>query len=567
MITRLNLYISNSRYLTVIPVKQKQFLIYLLMAVPVIAFAVFIFKHALNVPFMDDMELVDSINVLKKGDTNPFTTLVRQQNDHRSTFPRLGIILSYLLSGTLDFRLTILLGYFNLILLGYAFYLVYRSANKGITLFLPVVLMLFSPLVYYVHLWSLTAFQHTLSIAFSILCLYFLQPEKKASWLFAFPIAIAATLTNLDGISVMPVCIFWLMTQRRWKHSLIFLVLTAVYLAIYFTDFKLSSASQIGFSVSSLPLMAHAFVVVTGSFARFISDTHGIVLSTILGSGILITFIALKFFPRIQDRYRFSFAEIFSLDLTEICFLRMLGSMAMIMIGRYAEGVGNMIAPRFQVYSVSVAILFYLFLVKNAPFRKAVFFKIAAISIALVLSVYSYKKYDRAVNFSDAGLKADSYNYTRNRVFLHQYYNLPDPDPAFYENYNFPEYFGKNVINNWKAAAASGSDLGIEVTEYGDLPRYKTYIHRVKAIRVMNVGGEVPGKDVYLGLTENANSNRFYLVALKDDRPSWKGGKSVAGEFDAEIPAKMKPGSYTATLCWLDDEKPRSVMISKNVSL
>lgn len=550
-----------------IRVKQKQFLIYLLMAAPVIAFAVFIFKHAINVPFMDDMELVDSINVLKNGTADVFTTLVRQQNDHRSTFPRLGIILSYLLSGTLDFRLTILLGYFNLMLLGYAFYLIYRSANKEITLFLPVMLLLFSPLVYYVHLWSLTAFQHTLSIAFSILCLYFLQPEKKPSWLFAFPIAVAATLTNLDGISVMPVCIFWLLTQKRWKDSLIFTGLTVVYLIIYFTDFKLSSASQIGFTVNSLPLMAHAFIVVTGSFARFISDTYGIMLSTILGSGILLTFLVFKFFPRSEGGYRFSFPEIWKLDLTDICFLRMLGSMGMIMIGRYAEGVGTMIAPRFQIYAVSVLILFYLFLVKSAPFRKAAFFKIAAISIALVLSIYSYRKYDKAVNFNDAGLKADSYNYTRNKFFLHQYYNLPDPEPSFYENYIFPEYFGKKVIDTWKTTTGAKSDLGIQVTEYPDLPRYKTYLYRVKAIKVSNVGSEVPGKDVYLGLTENADPSRFYLVALKDDRPSWKSGKAGAGEFNVEIPGKIKPGTYTATLCWLDDDQPRFKMISKNVSL
>ncbi|MCF0051621.1 hypothetical protein LXM25_16250 [Dyadobacter sp. LJ53] len=548
--------------------KGKQILLYFTMSVPVIVFAVYVFKHALNVPYMDDMELIDCINVLKKGTTNALTTLFRQQNDHRSTFPRLGIIVSYLLSGTLNFRLTVLLGYFNLMLLGYAFYLIYRSANKENTLFLPVPLLLFSPLVYHVHLWSLTAFQHTLSIAFSILSLYFLQPKKKASWFFAFPIAVAASLTNLDGISVMPVCIVWLLMQKRWKDGAVFFGLTAFYMAIYFTNFKLSSASHIDFSVTNLPVMAHAFIVITGSIAKFISDTHGIVLSTILGSGILVIFLSLKFFRRSQEGIKFSLEELLNFDLTDICFLRMLASMATIMIGRYAEGVGTMIAPRFQIYSVSIAIVFYLFMVKSAPFRKASFFKITSIGIALVVSIYSYKKYDRAVNFNDGGLKADTYNYTRNGIFLHQYYNLPEPEPAFFENYSFPEYFDNKIIDAWKSATAlPGHGLEIQVTEYPELDRYKSFIYRINAIKILNVGGDVPRKDVYLGLSENSNPNCFYLVALKDDRPYRKNGELMAGEFNVEIPKKIKSGFYTARLCWLEAQKPRFELISNKVHL
>jgi hypothetical protein len=547
--------------------KERFALLYFAMSVPVIAFAIYIYRHALNVPYMDDMELIDSVNIFKKGSSNFFVTLFRQQNDHRSTFSRLGVILIYLIRGSLDFRLMIFLGYFNLILLGYAFFLIYKSQNKQITLFLPVTLLLFSPVVYCVHLWSITAFQYTLSIAFSLLSLYFLQPEKKSRWFFAFPLAVAASLTNLDGLSVIPLSIFWLLTQKRWKESAVFSVLTVVYLTIYFTDFRLSSASNIDFSFANLPVMGHAFVVITGSIAKFVSDTHGVVLSTIVGLGILGTFVVFKFFPRVQGKPASSPGGRFSLDLTDMCFLRMLASMVMIMIGRHAQGIGTMIAPRFQIYAVSMAIIFYLFLVKSAPFRNAAFFKFASIGLALVVSVYSYKKYERQVNFYDAGLKADSYNYTTHRTFLHQYFNLPEPAHTFYENYSFPEYFNKAIIKAWKSAAVPATGLGIEVTDYPKMERYANYLYGVKGIKVLNVGQEVPGKDVYLGLSENATPNRFYLVALKDGRPSWGSGDSAAGEFNAEIPEKIKSGLYTATLCWLEAKQPHFKLISKKVSL
>lgn len=548
-------------------IKRKHALLYVAIAAPVIVFAIYIFKNALNVPYMDDMELIDCVNIFKKGTSNFFTTLFRQQNDHRSTFARLGIIFNYLIQGSLDFKFMILLGYFNLMLLGYAFFLIYRSENKDLTLFLPVTLMLFSPVVYCVHLWSITAFQYTLSIAFSLLSLYFLQPEKKSRWLFAFPVAVAASLTMLDGISVIPVCIFWLLTQKRWRDGAIFTALSIVYLAIYFTNFKLSSASHIDISFSRLPTMAHAFVVITGSIAKFISDTHGIVLSTMLGSVMLGTFLVLKFFIPMTQNLGSALKKMFSFDLTDICFLRMLASLGMIMVGRSVDGVDTMLAPRFQIYAISMAILFYLFLVKSAPFRNAAIFKFAAIGIALVVSIYSYKKYERQVNFYYAGLKADSYNYTRNGVFLHQYLNMPEPEPSFYENYKFPEYFDKRIISAWKSAALPGKNLVIQVTEHATIERYKTYLYNIKAIKVLNVGGEVFGKELYLGLSENANPNRFYLVALKDGRSSWSAGAVMAGELNAEVPKKIKSGLYTATLCWLEAQKPCFRLISKKVML
>jgi hypothetical protein len=542
---------------------------YAALCLPVIVFASYIFRHAVNIPYMDDMELVDSVNVLKKNMSYFFSVLVRQQNDHRSAFPRIGIFITYLLKGTLDFRLTILLGYLNLILLGYTFYLIYKSASGGIISFLPVTLLLFSPIVYQVHLWSLTAFQHTLSIAFSLLCLYFLQERKHEIWYYAILFAIIAGLTNLDGITVIPVALVWLITQKRWKHTAIFLAFGVVYLIIYFSDFKFGSDSKPGFDGSSIVSIAKCFATGTGSLAKIISDTHGVMLSFIAGCFILITFVTLKLFPRINSRARFSPANLFELDFTDICFLKLLTSMATIAIGRYDTGIDAMIAIRFQVYAVSVAILFYLFMIKTLKNRSLRVFKILFLLVAFMLGGYSYKKYESAVTYLEQGLIADSYNYPQHHVFLHQYFNMPDAKPEFYINYKFPEYFSEKTIQAWKRRSTSVPANAKIVSE--DFPpgaRGGDYVFPIKILQIDNQDQDLSGKDLYLGLTSDAIPDLFYLVALKDDNRSLANRllrRPLSGNYHSEIPEKLLSGSYSARFCWVQNGKPFSREIKNSL--
>ena len=110
-------------------------------------------------------------------------------------------------------------------------------------------------------------------------------------------------------------------------------------------------------------------------------------------------------------------------------------------------------------------------------------------------------------------------------------------------------------------------EFGHSVTDHANIERYKTYLYHIKAIKILNVGGEVFGKELYLGLSENAKPHRFYLVALKDGRSPITTTAALAGELNAEVPRKIKAGFYTATLCWLEAKKPCFRLISKKVLL
>jgi hypothetical protein len=244
--------------------------IYFLLVIPAIIFGIYIFFHAVNLPYMDDMELIKTINDIRENPSSLFSVLMRQQNDHRIAFARLGIIAETLVTGEIDFRFTILLGFLNLLFLCFGFYLIFRSQNKPLLYFLPVALLLFSPFIFQAHLWSITSFQYTLSIGFSIVCLHFLKLENGHIWLYSLFFVIAAPLANLDGLSILPIGIFWLVCQRRNKEAFIFSALSVSYLVFFFSDFKLSSASHLTFSLESFSQIALCILAITGSFAKII---------------------------------------------------------------------------------------------------------------------------------------------------------------------------------------------------------------------------------------------------------------------------------------------------------
>ncbi|MCE6990572.1 hypothetical protein [Dyadobacter sp. CY323] len=540
----------------------------ILVFLPVILFACYIFKHAVNVPYMDDMELIDSVNILKNDLSRFFSVLVRQQNDHRSAFPRIGIFLTYLVKGTLDFKMTIMFGYLYLMLLGYTFYLIFRTSGNGFLSFLPVTLLLFSPMVYQVHMWSLTALQHTPSIAFSLLCLYFLREEKRKVWYYSILFAVMASLTNLDGISIIPVAIVWLMTQKRWKHAAFFLVFGVAYLIIYFADFKFTSDSKLIFNAETLVSMAKGFVVGTGSIGKVISDTRAVPISLLIGSVILAVFVTLKLFPNIAARSdRFETGNLLALDFTDICFLRLLASMAFIAIGRQASGAESMVAIRYQIYSVSMLILFYLFVIKYLKNRDLRIFKALFLFVSFLLNVYSYAKYESAVSSFEHGLKADSYNYPRHRVFLHQYLNMTDADPEFYVNYTFPVYFYKSIIESWKrkpVGEPANATISIQRFSAGELSTNPVF--PVQIIGIENKDKDLAKEDVYLGLTSSTDPQDFYLVALHSNRAIFSNMFSKGSDrvnYYCEIPEKLRHGTYLARFCWLADGKPMSRGISK----
>jgi len=521
---------------------------------------------------MDDMELVENVNDIKEYPANTFYILTKQLNDHRLVFSRIGILLAYILRGTIDFKTSAILGFFNLILLGFSFFLVYKSKNKGNLAFIPIVFLLLSANIFLAHLWGLLAFENTLAVAFSILCLYFLQPGKEKYWLFAFPFAIFSTLTNLEAVTVIPIGICWLFFQGRWKQAVYFLLASAVYMFIFFLDFRFSAASKFPLTFESLLLIVKSLAVAVGSQAKTISDTHGILLSLIFGSVILIIFFGIKMLGIIGVIRGGNGKTGLEIDFTDVCFLKILAALLMVAVGRHAEGIDNMVALRFQIYSVSMLIIFYLFLLKTLQNKRLYFFKIGAVFSAVLLFGLGYKKYSADINYAQAGLQADSYNYSHYHLYLHQYFNMPEPEPAFYRNFIFPDIFDQKTINAWKnrsgASPNTVSSMSLHEVAHGERNRDEMY--EFLKLEVVTPAAAVLPADVYLGLRHDNAPEIFYLIAFKKGNSNWSNeilGRNAGRMFSCDLPGKIPKGIYNAKMCWIEDGVAKSISLPKKIRM
>ena len=85
-------------------------------AIPVVAFFVFVVRHAVNVPYNDDATLLETINAWSKSPN--LGILVEQQNVHRIFFPRLGALIGIFIQRRTKFSLPDHSGLFQFIFIG-----------------------------------------------------------------------------------------------------------------------------------------------------------------------------------------------------------------------------------------------------------------------------------------------------------------------------------------------------------------------------------------------------------------------------------------------------------------
>ncbi|MCF0056821.1 hypothetical protein [Dyadobacter sp. CY356] len=545
----------------------------LLVLIPIIVFGAYIVKNAVNVPYDDDEALLISINLIHDNSRNLFHALVLQHNDHRIFFSRLAAILIGFFNGEMNFRTMIICGYLNLILLGHALYLVFRTVSNRLIFFLPVTLLVFSPLVYVVHLWSITAFEQTLAITFSLYSLYFLQASKQKIWYLSIPFVVAATLANLDGLSIIPVGLVWLILQKRTRESLIFGVFSVGYLFIFFQGFNFSFSSE-SFTLSqTIWLIFRGFVSFTGSIVKVLSDSHIYILSLTAGGFFLVIYLLFSV-------KKFTTSEgwkdvLFPVSFVEISFLKLLACGFMIAMGRGMSNIDSMAAMRFQVYSVSICVLFYLFVLSNIKNKKLQNSLFLVFSLtALSLNFWSYAKYEDAVAEHNDELKVDSYNFPNHTFFIHQYAKSEDHDKPFFSHYTFPEYFSESEIQLWNEQSAS-QDLNtqnmIKTSIIEDKSRYGEYKYPVLNIEIDHLPAGIPGKEVYLMLSDRMKMDKPYLIALRLHNNNWLRNllkpDTLPPSFSAIIPQKMPQGMYSAALCWTENGIPKSLLIAKDFAV
>ncbi|HEV7378860.1 MAG TPA: hypothetical protein VGN64_03650, partial [Dyadobacter sp.] len=485
----------------------------ILSLIPVILFGMYIFSFALNAPYNDDIALIATINHINNPESNLFHTILEQQNDHRIVFSRLATILIYWFSGEMNFRTMILFGYINLALLGYAFYLIFKSQKQPFVYFVPVTILLFSPIVQATHLWGITSFEYTLAIAFSLYSLYFLQPSKTNSWMLAMLFAVAASLSNLDGLCVLPVGLTWLIIQKRAKESLTYGGFMVVYLFLFFSNFHFSPSTASPIGANFIGNAIKGFVSFSGGIVKVISDSHAYSLSLVAG-GVFITVFLVIFIRKILATSGTK-DQLLPVNLMDISFLELLACAFMIALGRAAHSAESMVAIRFQIYAVSLLILLYLIVISNISNRRIKrIVGLSFISGAILLHVLSYLKYNDAIHFRNSELTADAYNYNSHAIFVHQIPEMKRED-NFYRHYKFPAHL-KEEVRHWKRQLKNQlvhPTISLKRQTLTDFSDSGTAPNQIRSLQIENVPDSVSDKKVYFLFFDKETDSKPVIIA------------------------------------------------------
>ncbi|NND68349.1 MAG: hypothetical protein HKN19_12250 [Halioglobus sp.] len=217
-------------------------------------YASFIYQHAINVPYADDVEdVLEFMNaaVQSTGFSNTFNLFFEQFNEHRTGATRLVYWASYALSGEINFRGLIFLTNLALGLVLLMLYVGVRGSAHPALLLLPAALILFQIRAFMLQFWTMSGYAYMYVLVFgfvAIICLHRVTPARFAC---ATLFAVAAAFTLASGQIAWLVGLLSLAHQAYVRRSasarylFLWLGLAVVTLVIYRVDYVSSDTFSV----------------------------------------------------------------------------------------------------------------------------------------------------------------------------------------------------------------------------------------------------------------------------------------------------------------------------------
>ena len=340
----------------------------LLCAPPILFYYLCAETFALNIPWLDDIDLF--FQHFLSGETfyERRVSLISQHNDHRLLIPRLLAEFAVSLSGKIDFRQLIALGNFGLILILLAEYSVLKSSKIPSFYIIPVVYILFSLATWLNMTWATTSIQHNYAILFGILSIKYFTSADRHKILIGLLFATMLIFTSGAGLMIFPCLAIYILTQtiKRFFASssfeqfhekndqiiykiLLFLFCSITSLAIYYLNYiSPSNYHSILDNLSDPGRAVTYFFVFLGSYTREI------------GTAFTLGLISFIIFVRLTVRaYYLKNPQLYFVALLIV--LMAFGAT----ITRSAFGIGQAMSSRYCITSLTFLIFVYMSLLDS----------------------------------------------------------------------------------------------------------------------------------------------------------------------------------------------------------
>jgi hypothetical protein len=397
-------------------------------AVLIVFFYILILKNSVNIPNGDDMYCLmlfaqDFQDAASWGER--LHLLLQQWVEHRILYSRLTALVSYVIHGQqVNFVTIILIGNLTLVAFTALFWKMIKQNGVSMYYLLPVILTLFSPVMYEANLWAGACTVYMPVCFMGLLTVYLLTLNSQWAFPAAIAIALLATFSFGNGMFSFVAGLFVLIVAKKYRAAMIWVPIMIAGIFFYFQDYYVASATN-AFSVSAhfqhpAYLFYNFFGFVGGSLDytdssnapvhrdNFLGIAFGIVLTATILAGIYYTFLDIFIRPSAKSR-RFQiiwFGMVVFIGVTAL-------SMA------YSRTTGqsiNTLSSRYKIFSMVSFILGYIWCL--AFFRKKTLVGLAfGVSSAVILIFNYYTAYGKLENFKSFQL-AGLYNYTTNHHWV-----------------------------------------------------------------------------------------------------------------------------------------------------
>ncbi len=323
-----------------------------LIALPVLAYCVLLASTAVDVPYLDDYDVVLRF-LLEAGepDGEPLRLLFAQHVEHRLVLVRAIALTMVSATGHVDFSALAWIGTLGLALLATGLFVAFRptaSLGAKCLVFAPVVLFLFQPQSWDAFFWATSSLSNLWVLPLALATLLLLSRQGPRAMAGAVLLAAVAVVAQGNGLLVLPGGLVLLGMQHRWRAAAFWAAASLLIGGLYALDFRpVDGAPSLLDSLQRAPTLIHYALNFLGSAAGF---SHPL-LSPLFGGLMLCSVAALwrVGFPK-QNPVLYSLL------------LLLVASAGLNALGRwYISGAEYpLTAVRYRFYSSSMLALTYL---------------------------------------------------------------------------------------------------------------------------------------------------------------------------------------------------------------
>lgn len=493
-----------------------------LLIAPVVYFYLIVSAHILNIPYMDDYNLLETVYNLKNasGIGSGFAILFEQVNQHRFAFERVIMMIMVLFLGTVNIKLQIMLG--NIFMLGilYFFFLLLKQERVSWYYFIPVPYLLFN-LVYFENaVWGIAALQNTPLIFFALLTLYLLSKGGRKRLVFAALCAMATTFISGSGMLSWPIGGIILLFQKRRGSCIQWILIAMMTICFYFLfDYGVIPAGN------GKPWQYPLFNIITllgfWGNALYLNFLHpvtpsfygDIVMCVLLGISILA--VCLGWIIRMYYEGSLAWSRWFVLGI----FMFLMGTGLMFVISRPSNSFlihgGNVFSRRYMIFGVVLLTITYTGIIILCKKYKNVGRSAVAISMSccVALNFVSYYTSITSIRRLREELALDAYYWKNYNTFLSVGKNFGDKP-----FWNHPTRM-KNLVDNLESSGLSNlyeSDLfpksSVIISETAKAQLYMPALE-IGVGRRLNTENELLSY-IEFKTKENTNPKPFYFILI-----------------------------------------------------